>query len=152
MRIIKNTKLPKVLLVFLFVLSSITITAQTYGPYLTDVWGGVNCVDDTGARVNPTNYYTPSNCSAGCVAISLAQVLNYYEWPKTGTGNQVYSDNYSGSLKRHSAFFDSVEYDYANMLDEYMRNSSNDTEQKAVGELMYHTASALQMNFEPTGS
>lgn len=152
MRIIKNMKFYKVLVMLLLILNSISISAQTYEPLLTDVWGGVNCRDNAGKLVNTTNYYTPNHCSAGCVAISLSQILNYYEWPKTGTGSNVYSDKYSGALKRHAAFFDGVEYDYANMLNEYMGKPSTVVEQKAVGELAYHAATAVQMNFEPKGS
>ena len=121
-------------------------------PLLTDVWGGVNCKDDNGNTVYPSNYYTPSHCSPGCVAISLAQVLHFYEWPNKGVGNQVYGENYSGNYKRHQAFFDGVDYDWNNMLDEYMNKPSTDAQQKAVGELMYHTGVALQMNYEPSGS
>lgn len=126
--------------------------AAQIDPLLTDVWGGVNCKDDEGNTVYPSNYYTPSHCSPGCVAISLAQVLHYYEWPKRGVGNQVYGENYSGNYKRHQAFFDGVNYDWNNMLDEYMNKPSTDVQQKAVGELMYHTGVALQMNYEPSGS
>ncbi|MEN8136920.1 MAG: C10 family peptidase [Bacteroidota bacterium] len=138
--------------------NNIAKTTQEYGPLLTDTWGGVKCVDDTGVSVYPLNYYTPNHCSPGCVAISLAQVLNYYEWPKTGTGSNVYQDNYTpckdceASSKIHTAFFDSVEYDYANMLDEYKYKASTDIQQEAVGKLVYHVTSALQMNFEYYGS
>ena len=152
MRIIKNIKLPKVLLLLLFVLNGINISAQTYGPYLTDVWGGVNCVDDRGNAVYPLNYYTPNHCSPGCVAISLSQALHFYEWPKVGVDNSVYSENYNGTKFRHTAHFDGVEYDWANMLDEYKYKASTDIEREAVGELVYHVDIALEMDFEPSGS
>ena len=121
-------------------------------PLLTDVWGGVNCKDNNGNTIYPSNYYTPNHCSPGCVAISLAQILYYYEWPKRGVGNQVYGENYSGNYKRHQAFYDGTDYNWNNMLDEYMNKPSTDIQQKAVGELMYHTGVALQMNYEPSGS
>ncbi len=152
MRINNNIKLPKVLLVLLFVLSSITLSAQTYGPFLTDVWGGVNCKDDVGSNVYPLNYNTPSHCSPGCVAISLSQMLNFYEWPVTGVDNNVYSEYYDGTQFRHSAAYDGVEYDWNNMQDEYYRVASTDITRKAVGDLVYHVDVALEMNFEPAGS
>ncbi|MCK5788885.1 MAG: C10 family peptidase, partial [Chlamydiia bacterium] len=124
-----------------------------YAPLLTDVWGGVNCVDDNGDRINPSNYYTPNNCSPGCVAISAAQIYHYYEWPKTGIGSQVYLDKSGTEYNyRHSAFFDNVEYDWSNMLDEYKYVASSDVQQKAIGELIYHSAVSLAMDFEPAGS
>jgi len=127
-------------------------TAVVVDPLLTDVWGGVNCVDDNGNTIYPTNYYTPSHSSPGCVAISMAQILHYYEWPVKGVGSNVFTDNYNGSLKRHAAFFDNTTYNWSEMLDDYMYKPSTAIQQKAVGELMYHVGVSLQMNYEPTGS
>lgn len=126
--------------------------AKTVDPFLTDVWGSVNCYDENGNPINVGNYYTPNHSSAGCVAISLSQVLYYYEWPKIGVGSNVYSDNYSGSLVRHSSHFDNIEFDWANMLDEYQGKPSTDSQRRAMGELMYSAGVALQMDYEPTGS
>jgi hypothetical protein len=126
--------------------------AVVVDPLLRDVWGGVNCVDDNGNTIYPTNYYTPSHSSPGCVAISMAQILHYYEWPVKGVGSNVFTDNYNGSLKRHAAFFDNTTYNWSEMLDDYMYKPSTEVQQKAVGELMYHVGVALQMNYEPTGS
>jgi len=120
--------------------------------FLTSEWGSVNCIDDANNIVNVSNYYTPSNCSAGCVAISTSQVLHYFNWPKIGVGNNVYSDTYNGSLVRHGAFFDKENYDWANMLDRYMYVNSTDAQRRSVGKLVYDVAVAVKMNFEPSGS
>jgi hypothetical protein len=125
---------------------------EAVNPFLSDVWGGVNCADDIGNVIYPTNYYTPSHSSPGCVAISMSQILHYYEWPIKGVGSNVFSENYNGSLKRHSAFFDATSYNWDEMLDEYMNKPSTETQQKAVGELIYHVGVALQMDYEPSGS
>lgn len=121
-------------------------------PFITDVWGGVNCIDNNGVTVYPGNYYTPGHCSAGCVAISLSQVLHFYEWPKVGMGSNTFSDNYNGSLVRHSRHFDTIEYDWSNMQDLYQGVASTDVSRKAIGDLFYSADCALQMNFEPSGS
>ena len=126
--------------------------APAVDPFLTDVWGSVNCYDESGNSIYVGNYYTPSHSSAGCVAISLSQVLYYYQWPKLGMGSNVYADNFNGSLVRHSFHFDNVEFDWTNMLDEYQRKPSTDVQRKAMGELLYSAGVALQMNYEPTGS
>ena len=120
--------------------------------FVTNEWGSVNCYDDQGNLVNVTNYYTPNNCSAGCVAISTSQILHYYKWPPVGVGNNVYADNYDGSLIRHGAFFDKEPYDWANMLDRYMYAPSTEIQRQAAGKLVYDVAVALEMNFEPAGS
>ncbi|WP_083692322.1 C10 family peptidase [Seonamhaeicola sp. S2-3] len=134
------------------ILVSSSLFAQTKAPFMTDVWGGVNCYDNNGNSVYPGNYYTPNHCSAGCVAISMAQILYYYQWPIIGVGSHVFSDNYNGELRRHAVFFDTIEYDWSNMLDEYYGKPSTDIEQRAIGELFYSTATALEMDFEPSGS
>ncbi|ALJ03809.1 hypothetical protein APS56_00975 [Pseudalgibacter alginicilyticus] len=126
--------------------------SQNIEPFLTDVWGGVNCFDNNGVPVYPGNYYTPNRASAGCVAISLSQILYYYKWPLKGVGSNVFSDNFNGTLRRHASFFENIEYDWSNMLDEYQGKASTDVQQKAVGELFYSAACALEMDFEPTGS
>ncbi len=128
------------------------IAQVTIDPMLNDVWGGVNCKDDNGSTINVSNYYTPNNSSPGCVAISMSQILHYYQWPKYGVGNNVYSDDYDGVLKRHSAFFDKEAYDWENMLNEYHSKPSSEEQRKAIGKLMYDTGAALQMDYEPTGS
>lgn len=150
----KNTKLKRTkyaVLLILALYSTITFS-QTKDPFLTDVWGGVNCFDNNNRAVYPGNYYTPSHSSAGCVAISMSQVLYYYKWPIKGVGSNVYSDYYNGTLTRHASFFDSIEYDWENMLDEYQGVASTEVEQKAVGELFYSVACGVEMNFEPSGS
>lgn len=127
-------------------------TEATVDNFLPSEWGSVNCIDDLNNIVNVSNFYTPSNCSAGCVAISTAQILHYYNWPIKGVGNNVYAENYNGSLVRHGAFFDSENYDWANMLDKYMYVNSSDLQQESVGKLVYDVAVAVEMNFEPSGS
>jgi len=122
------------------------------GNFVTCEWGSVNCIDDQNNIVDVSNYYTPSNCSAGCVAISTSQILDYFNWPIIGVGNNVYNDNYNGSLVRHGAFFDKEPYDWANMLDRYMYVNSTDTQRSAVGKLVYDVAVAVEMDFEPDGS
>ncbi len=123
-------------------------------PFLTDVWGGVNCWENENhnSYSYPSNFYTPYHCSPGCVAIASSQVLHYYEWPIKGVGNNVYADDYNGDFLRHQAFFDHTSYDWDNMLDVYMEASSSEVEQQAVGKLMYNMGVAILMNYEPSGS
>jgi hypothetical protein len=160
---LKNTII-KVVMLFVFLINGALFSQKSnikvhsdkkaviVNPLLTDVWGGVNCADDNGNTIYPTNYFTPSHSSPGCVAISMSQVLHYYEWPIKGVGSNVFSETYNGSLISHAAFFDATSYNWDEMLDEYMYKPSTEVQQKAVGELMYHVSVALQMNYEPSGS
>ena len=45
---------------------------QQYGPLLQTAW----------RQWPPYNYYT-NNCPTGCVAVAMAQVMRYHQWPNT---------------------------------------------------------------------
>ncbi len=132
--------------------TSATPTLIQYGPHFSNVWGGVNCHDDAHNNINVGNYYTPNNYSPGCVATTLSMALRYYNWPETGVGSHTNVDNQGSSQTSWSANFGNATYDYANMLDEYHHAVSNLTEQKAMGYLAFHCATALDMDYEASGS
>ncbi len=132
--------------------SNRSVTLTQYGAHLTSIWGGVNCYDDLGNNVNVGNYYTPNNYSPGCVATTLSMVLHYYRWPETGVGSHTNYDSTGSSQTSWSANFGNATYDWDNMLDEYQGESSTLTEQKAMGYISFHTATALDMDYESTGS
>ncbi len=123
-----------------------------FGYYLTDTWGGVNCWDNNGNMIYPSNYFTPNHFSPGCVAISQAQILHYYEWPPVGVGSHTDYDNSGSSQGNYYAGFGRTEYDWENMLNNYQNEYSTDTEQRAIGRLMYHSAVSVDMDFENSGS
>lgn len=57
----------------------------TIGPFLTTRWG--QSYSNDSAEVNAYNMFTPNtctggrNCLAGCVAVAMGQVMNYYRHP-----------------------------------------------------------------------
>lgn len=118
-----------------------------YGPFLTSTWGqggyGGNYV---------FNYYTPYHYVSGCVATALGQILNYYEWPITGTGAHSYLW-YNGvdPAQTLSADFGATTYDWANTLDNYA-TATTETQREAVGKLVYHAGVAVNMNYSASGS
>ncbi|MEN8119843.1 MAG: C10 family peptidase [Bacteroidota bacterium] len=131
-------------------ITSLKATTQI-GPLLTDIWGGVNCYTDEGVMVYVGNYYTPNHYSPGCVATSLSQILNYYEWPKTGVGSHTDDDNRGSTRGDFYADFSATTYDYANMLDEYQGVPSTDDQRAAMGLLAYHCGIAVDMDYEDYG-
>lgn len=128
------------------------ITEQLYGPHVTTLWGQVNCHNNSGQLVNVTNYYTPNNYAAGCVAISLATMLHYYQWPLQGEGSHEYYDGSGSSTGTYSANFGNTTYDWSEMLHKYNNQSSTPEQRIAAGQLAFHAAVALEMNFEYNGS
>ena len=123
-----------------------------HGKILSSIWGGVNCYDQDNLSIYVGNYYTPNHYSPGCVATSLSMILHYYKWPETGVGSHTNYDNQGSSQTSWTANFGNAQYDYANMLDEYMYQPSTLAQQKAMGYISFHTATALDMDYESSGS
>jgi hypothetical protein len=122
------------------------------GPFVQSIYGQVNCVDNGNKHINTTNYYTPNHYAAGCVAISMLTMMQYYEWPDKGIGIHQNHDIYGNSTGIYISNFEESAYDWANILTEYYEKPSTEIEQQAIGEIAFHIANALDMNFESTGS
>lgn len=96
-------------------------------------------------------------CPTGCAATSMAQLINYHEWPVQGKGTKSYNSSYG----RLTVDFSKSVYDWANMKDCYesyydsdnnIINEWNDTEANAVAKLMYDCGVALEMGYGPYSS
>lgn len=99
------------------------------GPLLTTTW------DQWG----PYNNLCPEGCPTGCTATAVAQVMNYWKWPKESKG-VVNGEDFSGHV-----------YDWDNMLDNYSGNYSY-VQANAVAQLMTDIGKAMGMTYTPTGS
>lgn len=82
--------------------------------------------------------------SAGCVAVAMAQIMKYYEYPESGTGNISYKTDTLG--------FDidvtlGEAYDWNNMLDFYEKDGYTDVQKDAVSTLVLHCGAAVSMNY-----
>ena len=97
---------------------------------------------------SPFNMYVPNGCPTGCVATAMAQLMKYWEWPITGTGEHSYNAPFYG---QQYANFGATTYDWANMID-YYGNGSSPQEKEAVATLMYHCGVSVNMTYEPSGS
>ena len=96
----------------------------------------------------PFNMYVPDGCPTGCVATAMAQIMKYWEWPVSGTGEHRYDAPLYGE---QYANFGATTYDWANMI-EYYGNASTEEEKVAVATLMYHCGVSVDMNYERDGS
>ena len=127
-------------------------TKVQYGPYMDNVYGQVNCKNELGNTVNVTNYYTPSNYAVGCVAITLTELLQYHQWPRRGVGSHTYNDNYGSTTGTHSVDFEKKYYNWGLILDEYHHKVSTNKQRAELGNLAYHAAVSVNMDFEYNGS
>ena len=95
-----------------------------------------------------------SKAYTGCVATAMAQVMNYWEWPKRGKGSHTYqpldpnSDTGAKSKRygQQTANFGATTYDWDNMLDTYT-SSATSAQKTAVATLMYHCGVATEMMY-----
>ena len=108
-------------------------------PMLTTTWN----------QTAPYNDLCPNGYPTGCVATAMAQVMNYHEWPKQGTG----SHSYTWNNQVLSADFGSTTYRWDLMLDSYPTATSGTAEQRqAVATLMYHCGVASEMYYSASAS
>lgn len=109
--------------------------------------------------------YNGKICVTGCTATALAQVMRYYEWPKTvpdGLPDYETYTRYNGTKKTwHIDALPPVTFDWANMLDDYDRTNpdtnekeqlGNDTQRSAVATLMRYCGQAIKTEYTPAAS
>jgi hypothetical protein len=78
---------------------------------------------------------------AGCVAVAMAQVMNYWQYPAEGFGSVSYSSLNYGIIE---ADFSQAQYDWSSM--------ANDEATEANAELIYHCGVATRVNYSPSNS
>lgn len=97
----------------------------------------------------PFNKYCPiingSSTLTGCLATSMAQVMNYYQYPKCGKDSiSFYTHTDSVNLKCN--FTDSIYYDWTHMINDYGKRYT-DLQANAVANLMYACGTSLGMDY-----
>ena len=90
-------------------------------------------------------YDISSRCATGCVATAMAQIMYYNRWPEKGVGSYTYSPSIMGG-KKLTADFGNTAYDWDNMLPQYDKNSSEES-QEAVAQLMLHCGVSVNMEY-----
>ena len=109
----------------------------------------------------PFNDLIMNNYVTGCVATSIAQIMNYHEWPDQGVGVLEWPEGYYEPLDRVD--LSTYTYDWENMLDEYRTVWDNNTgglvpdgytdeQAKAVATLMRDCGYAVNMDYSAEGS
>jgi hypothetical protein len=80
----------------------------------------------------------------GCVATAMAQIMYYWRYPETGTGQHCYN---TGNYGQQCAYYSQTSYDWTSMI-----NSIDNRNPDANAELQYHCAVSVNMGFSPDGS
>jgi hypothetical protein len=113
---------------------------KTVEPLITTKWGQGEYYN---AMCPPDPDGSGGHTVAGCVAIAMAQIMKYHNWPVTGTGSHAYNHNTYGV---QSASFGLVPYNWANMPDTL--NDHN----HSVATLIYHCGVSVEMDYGTGGS
>ena len=126
------------------------------GPLVKTTWDQ----DDPYWTLTPNGSGSIAKAYTGCVATAMAQVMNYWQWPKQGTGSHTYQpimqldDDGDGYPDRDTiiypgyltANFDETTYDWDNMLNKYTSSATND-QKNAVATLMFHCGVSVEMMY-----
>ena len=117
--------------------------SRSVNPLLTTTWNqscyyNELCPEDDDA---PNGYC--GHVPVGCVALAMAQVMKYWDYPVTGNGSHSY---YASPYGWQSADFGNTTYNWDAMPNSL--SSSN----LDVATLLYHCAVSVNMQFGPNGS
>ena len=86
-------------------------------------------------------------CVTGCVATSMAQVMNYFKYPDVGEGSVSF---YSGRIGQNlSMNFGEKAFDWDNMLNFYEKDGYSETQADAVAYLMKACGYSVEMSYSP---
>ncbi|MBR5685498.1 MAG: C10 family peptidase [Muribaculaceae bacterium] len=127
-------------------------------PLLTTTWGQREpfkfmCpFDSYVSDLSLYGTYTPDagHYSVGCGPLAMAQYMNYYKFPKHGTGEESVTVKYDqGNVIVH-VDFEQANYDWGNKIDDYQGEYTYE-QGRAVAELCYHCGVAAQTTWNNLG-
>ncbi len=104
-------------------------------------------------------------CLVGCMAVAMAQVMNYYKWPKSVPnglpGYDIRSKNGSDVKIWHIDSLEAVSFDWDNMLDTYnvvnpetgaQEQIGTDVERHAVATLLRYCGQSVKASYGVNGT
>ena len=110
--------------IFLFIILPLSAApGDQAGPLLRTNW----------KQTAPYNIYCPDATLAGCVAIAMAQTMNYHKYPVHGIG----TNSYKWNKTTLTADFEGTRYRWDEM----------DTDSTAAAELIYHCGVSVWMDY-----
>ena len=112
---------------------------KSVGPLLRNLWSQYEA---------PYDWMSPkidgNPCEAGCVALAMAQVMHYWQWPEHGYGSYSYTD-VEGCGQTLTVDFEKHYYDWDNMLGNYEGVQYTDAQGFAVAQLLYDCGVSVDM-------
>ena len=120
---------------------------RSVNPFLLTQWNqnNPNNPNDPQTYNSLCPKYNGTPCVTGCVATSMAQIMNYYKYPYKGQGSHSYVHPYFGTL---TANFDTV-LDWQYILGSSISNCLN---KAPLQKLMFKCGVSVDMNYTPGSS
>ena len=153
------------ILLFALLFVHVIVTAQRADivPLLTTEWGQDQPYNDFCPKYF-TNNGKSHLCKAGCVAVAMAQVMNYYRYPMmtlqriNGYKNPVVWMSYKGEYgipTEHTVSLNAIPLnafiDWEHMLDKYSGQESK-AQKEAVAWLMLYAGESVLMKYDMSSS
>lgn len=108
-------------------------------------------------------------CLTGCVATAMAEVMNYYKWPKAATTSipaySYFVNNVQDKVEEtfSADALEPITFDWNNILDTYLdkpdkdgnrnvRSDVTEAQKKAVAQLMRYCGQSVRMRYSPVVS
>ncbi len=115
-------------------------------PLITAKWNqgtpyNYMCPDGNYVDYDEKDYDTENRCVTGCVATAMAQVMYYWQWPKSCPALDSYMTS-GHTIKALPA----TTFDYEKMTDTYKRNQTGEAANE-VAKLMRYCGQAVQMAY-----
>ena len=111
-------------------------------PMLTTLWQ-----QGTTDGRSPYNRLCPQKggmtCLVGCAAVSLAQVMNFWEYPESSPA----LPGYTGGRGVEVSALPAYTFDWANMRDSYKNDNWSEAERDAISNLMRYVGQAEYMDY-----
>ena len=95
-------------------------------------------------------YDGDSRCPTGCAATAMAQVMYYHKWPEQTTKEIPGYVTYNRKINMPSIPISRI--DWENILPSYSNDVGNETQRRAVAELLLMCGSAQEMSYMSSGS
>ena len=118
--------------------------------FIRSKWGQQDAKSGNGYSHYYYSYYTPYNWPCGCVATAQAQIMRYFEWPKTSVEARTFTcatNDVAVSLTMKGGTYDwthmpynpiEVPYDWNNVI--------------GIAKLTYDVGVTVEMSYKSTGS
>ncbi len=129
------------------------------GPLMKSNWAQGNPFNRHCPQYYDSESYTVDYSSVGCAGLAMAQILNYWEYPKDMPSLPGYRNSYQ-NVQEPTLPARTIDYDV--IVDQYtMFNESGsltwvpgitDEQKDEVAWLCYYAAHSCEMNFSPSGS